>query len=138
MKIKTSCKAGFTLVEIMIVVGIIGLLAVIAIPNLGKSRETARMAACIANLNQIDGAKQLWASEKGKTGPDTPTAADITPYLGRGAGGSLASVYCPLNPPPAGNFDSSYTIGDMNTVPLCKIGGVGGTKYDANYPHTLP
>ena len=70
MKINTSRKAGFTLVEIMIVVAIIGLLAAIAIPNFVKARSTSQMNACINNLRQIDGAKQQWALEKGKTATD--------------------------------------------------------------------
>jgi len=52
-------KKGFTLVEIMIVVAIIGLLAAIAIPNFVKARGTAQTNACIANLKQIEGAQQL-------------------------------------------------------------------------------
>ena len=64
MKINTSRKAGFTLVEIMIVVAIIGLLAAIAIPNFVKARETSRTNACINNLRQIEGAKQQWAFEE--------------------------------------------------------------------------
>jgi len=70
MKFKTLGKAGFTLVEIMIVVAIIGLLAAIAIPNFVKARNTAQANACINNMRQIDSAIQQWALEKGKKDSD--------------------------------------------------------------------
>src|SRR6187401_2388668 len=95
MNIKTSNKAGFTLVEIMIVVAIIGLLAAIAIPNFVRARKTSQTNACINNLRQIDGAKQQWALETGAISTAPCTAADITPYLGRGSG-SVGNVACPL------------------------------------------
>ena len=63
MKINTTQKSGFTLVEIMIVVAIIGLLAAIAIPNFVRARNTAQQNACINNLRQLDGGKQQWALE---------------------------------------------------------------------------
>ena len=72
MKIKTSRKAGFTLVEIMIVLVIIGLLAGIAISNFVHARSQAQMNTCINNLRLINSAKQQWAMENGKTKDDTP------------------------------------------------------------------
>src|SRR4030095_972875 len=72
MKVNTSRKSGFTLVEIMIVVAIIGLLAAIAIPNFVKARASSQKNACIANLKQIEGAKANWALENKKQNTDTP------------------------------------------------------------------
>src|SRR5712691_1457637 len=75
--LRYSGKAGFTLVEIMIVVAIIGLLAAIAIPNFVKARTLSQTNACINNLRKIDGAKATWALEKKKTNADTPTTGDL-------------------------------------------------------------
>src|SRR3954451_4057341 len=102
MKINTSRKGGFTLVEIMIVVAIIGLLAAIAIPNFVRARTTSQKNACINNLRQIDGAKQQWALENKASGAAVVTAANITPYLGRGAAGNIATVTCPADSTAAG------------------------------------
>ena len=66
MKIRNSRNAGFTLVEIMIVVAIIGLLAAIAIPNFVRARTTSQQNACINNLRQIDGAIRDGAFEQKK------------------------------------------------------------------------
>ena len=77
MKINTSHKSGFTLVEIMIVVAIIGLLAAIAIPNFVKARTNSQMNACIANMKQVDGAKATWALEQKKTSADVPGTSDL-------------------------------------------------------------
>jgi prepilin-type N-terminal cleavage/methylation domain-containing protein len=77
MQINNNRKSGFTLVEIMIVVAIIGLLAAIAIPNFVKARNASQTSACIANLKQIEGAVATWALEAKKTGSATVASTDI-------------------------------------------------------------
>jgi prepilin-type N-terminal cleavage/methylation domain-containing protein len=77
MKISTLRKSGFTLVEIMIVVAIIGLLAAIAIPNFIKARTNSQKNACIANIKQISGAKATWAMEQKKNNANTPNPSDL-------------------------------------------------------------
>jgi prepilin-type N-terminal cleavage/methylation domain-containing protein len=116
MKVNTSRKSGFTLVEIMIVVAIIGLLAAIAIPNFVRARENSQINACVANLKQIDGAIQTWALEQKKA-----TGGAIT-YLGGSAAtpsvAGHAEAYIRVEPKcPAGN--GSYTVnkvGDAKQV----------------------
>jgi prepilin-type N-terminal cleavage/methylation domain-containing protein len=68
---------GFTLVEIMIVVAIIGILVGLAFPAFMKSRTQARKQVCIENLSQIESAKQMWGLEKVKKNGDVPTDADL-------------------------------------------------------------
>ncbi|MGA2802235.1 MAG: type II secretion system protein [Verrucomicrobiota bacterium] len=133
MKIKTSRRAGFTLIEVMIVGAVIGLLAAIAISNFVRARATSQMNICINNLRQIDSAKQQWALQNNKAATDLPEAADIAPFFGHGSGGSLTSVYCPLDP--AQTFATSYTINVCNVAPTCNIQGAG--HGDSNYPHAL-
>ena len=130
MKMNQSSKKGFTLIEIMIVVAIIGLLAAIAIPNFVKARTTSQMNACINNLRQIDGAKQQWALETKQAATASPASdgSSIQPYMGRGTAGSLPT--CPLDS--SATFTTSYTIGDLSTAPVCQINGSG-----TNSPHVL-
>ncbi len=93
MQIKRNRTQGFTLVEIMIVVAIIGLLAAIAIPNFAKARSMARTKSCINNMRLIDGAIQQWALEANKTTADAIVSAGVQAYLGRAAGGLFPT--CP-------------------------------------------
>jgi prepilin-type N-terminal cleavage/methylation domain-containing protein len=119
MKSIKSKKQGFTLVEIMIVVAIIGLLAAIAIPNFVRARTTAQQNACINNLRQLDGAKQQWALEYKAGQTDSPTIAQIQPYMGRGTNGSQPT--CPADS--QSSFDTSYTLNNLQVAPACRILG---------------
>jgi prepilin-type N-terminal cleavage/methylation domain-containing protein len=125
MQIKSSRKSGFTLVEIMIVVAIIGLLAAIAIPNFVRARQVSQANACINNLRLIDGAKQQWALETKQQSTATPTDIELTPYLGRGNG---QLPVCPLGT----TYDLSYVTGNVQTAPTCIPGAA------QNPAHVLP
>ena len=73
----SSTEQGFTLIEIMIVVGILGLIVALAITNFLKSRTQARKQICTENLSQIESAKQIWGVENGKQEGAIPAEADL-------------------------------------------------------------
>jgi prepilin-type N-terminal cleavage/methylation domain-containing protein len=113
MRTTKNRNLGFTLMEIMIVVMIIGLLASIAIPNWVHARTNSQTTTCINNLRQIDAAKQQWAIETKQATNATPAFSDIRGYL-------KSVVICPAGGPNA-TFASTYTIGNVATKPVCQI-----------------
>ena len=107
---------GFTLVEIMIVVAIIGLLAAIAIPNFVKARTTAQTNACIANLKQIQGAIEQWALENKKAAGSAVGVTDISGSSTKHIKGAInTDVKCPGG--------GTYATTTVDANPSCSLAG---------------
>jgi prepilin-type N-terminal cleavage/methylation domain-containing protein len=116
-------RAGFTLLEIMIVVAIIGLLAGMAIPNFVDARARAQANACINNLSKIDAVAAEFALEYGKkTGDAINYPSDLTPYIKLNRAGGIPGC-------PAGGSYSETAVG---MPPSCSLSST------VNPPHLLP
>lgn len=106
--------AGFTLLEIMIISAIVGIMAMIAVPNFIKARVTAQQKVCIKNLRSLAETKQQWGFENKKLPTATPTAAQLQVYYG-----SSRMPACPSQ--------GTYTLRALNADPICNRAALGHT-----------
>ncbi|QYK54024.1 MAG: prepilin-type N-terminal cleavage/methylation domain-containing protein [Fimbriimonadaceae bacterium] len=105
---KSRKNSGFTLVEIMIVVLIIGILLAIAVPNFVKARQNSRVQTVVGNLKQIEAAKEQWAMDTGAASNASPTTANLTPtYMKKWPSGPVGT-------------GADYVPNDMATLPTFK------------------
>jgi len=100
-------KRGFTLVEIMIVILIIGILLSIAVPQWVRLRERSTSRACSVNLREMDSAKQQFAMENNLSNGASCTMADLWPTYIRAS----SQPTCPSG--------GVYTVGNVSVDPAC-------------------
>ncbi len=115
LRARRAAVAGFTMIEIMIVVLIIGILLSIAAPNFAKAREQTRKKSCVGNLRQIQYAKDAYLMDNNLATTVTPADTDLygpTKYI-------KVTPLCPGG--------GTYSIGNGNQEPTCSYNAGGVT-----------
>ena len=131
-------RAGFTLVEIMVVVSIIALIAAIAVPNALRARKRSQATSSLQTLRMIDSAKEQYAIENNKVGTTIPTGPDLQPYVKKDSklytqlATVLVTVYDDIGGLiTAGNLDTPPKVATTTRTALDSVLGSNTTDQDA-------
>lgn len=106
-------RSGYSLIEVLCVVGFLAMVAAIAVPSLFRSRAKSQTAACIDQLRQIHSAQQQWVIETKPKGNSPVLKKDLQPYF---KGGKFP--VCPSG--------GDYKLGGPNVTPECSLGKTEG------------
>jgi prepilin-type N-terminal cleavage/methylation domain-containing protein len=132
LKERNKKRAGFTLVEIMIVVAIIALLAAIAVPGFLRARKRSQASRIVNDLRMIDSAVEQYALENGKLAGATIDTPDWTQYMKNGT--LLYNTGADL-------FGHAYGPQTVDTTPKCPaeawnaLSDVAGTDFFSPFGH---
>ena len=125
---RTSCSPGFSLIELLCVIAIIGLLAAVAFPVLTKAKETSKKASCQSNLHQISRGFLAYLADNNDT---FPCNGDPYLWMGRRWRWPLKKyIALTANRSPIDPDNPNLSIGPKNTILLCPADSEAPTKWD--------
>jgi hypothetical protein len=105
-------RNGRVKIRIIILLGVVSVVSLLSvIPNFFKKRDVSANFSCMANLRQIEGAKQQWTVENKKLATDVPADSDIygpTLYI-------RAKPLCPQG--------GTYSLNAVSAAPTCSKSG---------------